>query len=146
MNWFNISFRMLVFGWISDKIGRKTGMMTATGMSRYALSTWIGLTDLSSGIVALFSLLSAASKGANGSVKGTLAALSAFRYVLPFFFWHPISHNGYYLVSFWGSVWVQSTLADLSPPPSNPRTKVSQRMPNTGGSCLLPVRIDFHSL
>ncbi|PVF97948.1 MFS general substrate transporter [Serendipita vermifera] len=55
---------MLVFGWISDKIGRKTGMMTATG------------------IVALFSLLSAASKGANGSVKGTLAALSAFRFLL----------------------------------------------------------------
>ncbi|KAG8769128.1 hypothetical protein FRC15_004756, partial [Serendipita sp. 397] len=55
---------MLVFGWISDKIGRKTGMMTATG------------------IVALFSFLSATSKGANGSIEGMLAALSAYRFLL----------------------------------------------------------------
>lgn len=55
---------MLVFGWISDKIGRKTGMMTATG------------------IVALFSFLSACSKGANGSIPGMLDALSAFRFLL----------------------------------------------------------------
>jgi hypothetical protein len=33
------------------------------------------------GIVALFSLLSAASRGAGGSITGTLAALSAFRFV-----------------------------------------------------------------
>ena len=52
---------MLVFGWISDKIGRKTGMMTATG------------------IVALFSVLSAASFGANGNIYGLFAALSAWR-------------------------------------------------------------------
>ncbi|CAG7846966.1 Probable metabolite transport protein C1271.09 [Serendipita indica DSM 11827] len=55
---------MLVFGWISDKIGRKTGMMAATG------------------IVALFSALSASSKGANGSIEGMLAALSAYRFLL----------------------------------------------------------------
>jgi MFS family permease len=55
---------MLVFGWISDKIGRKTGMMTATG------------------IVALFSALSASSYGAGGSPYGLFAALSAYRYAL----------------------------------------------------------------
>jgi len=34
------------------------------------------------GIVALFSLLSACSKGANGSIPGLLAALSAYRFLL----------------------------------------------------------------
>ena len=52
---------MLSFGFISDRVGRKFGMMTATL------------------IVALFSALSAASKGAGGSVVGTLQALSAYR-------------------------------------------------------------------
>ncbi|KAF5367201.1 hypothetical protein D9758_003920 [Tetrapyrgos nigripes] len=55
---------MLTFGYLSDKMGRKFGMMTATA------------------IVALFSLLSAASKGAHGSVGGTLAMLSACRFLL----------------------------------------------------------------
>ncbi|KAG5650407.1 hypothetical protein H0H81_012373 [Sphagnurus paluster] len=55
---------MLLFGYISDKIGRKFGMMTATG------------------IVALFSGLSAASSGANGSVGGLLSMLSAMRFLL----------------------------------------------------------------
>jgi MFS family permease len=34
------------------------------------------------GIVAVFSLLSACAKGANGSIPGMLAALSAFRFLL----------------------------------------------------------------
>ncbi|TDL20750.1 MFS Git1p-related glycerophosphoinositol and glycerophosphocholine permease [Rickenella mellea] len=55
---------MLTFGYISDKIGRKFGMMTATG------------------IVAFFSLLSAASSGAHGSLSGKLAMLSACRFLL----------------------------------------------------------------
>jgi MFS family permease len=55
---------MLVFGYLSDKIGRKFGMMTATG------------------IVALFSGLSAASSGANGSLSGMLAMLTACRFFL----------------------------------------------------------------
>jgi MFS family permease len=55
---------MLVFGWISDKIGRKFGMMTATG------------------IVAVFSLLSAASTGANHSLSGLLAMLTACRFLI----------------------------------------------------------------
>ncbi|KAF8956216.1 MFS Git1p-related glycerophosphoinositol and glycerophosphocholine permease [Flammula alnicola] len=55
---------MLVFGYISDKIGRKFGMMTATV------------------IVALFSGLSAASSGAHGSVDGLLSMLSAMRFLL----------------------------------------------------------------
>ncbi|KAI9508538.1 major facilitator superfamily domain-containing protein [Russula earlei] len=55
---------MLVFGWISDKIGRKFGMMAATG------------------IVALFSGLSAASTGAHQSPTGLLAMLSACRFLL----------------------------------------------------------------
>jgi len=55
---------MLSFGYISDKIGRKFGMMSATG------------------IVALFSLLSAASAGAHGSVGGLLSMLSAMRFLI----------------------------------------------------------------
>jgi MFS family permease len=55
---------MLSFGYISDKVGRKFGMMTATG------------------IVALFSLLSAASSGAHGSVGGLLSMLSAMRFLI----------------------------------------------------------------
>ncbi|EKM78114.1 hypothetical protein AGABI1DRAFT_86289 [Agaricus bisporus var. burnettii JB137-S8] len=55
---------MLVFGYLSDKIGRKFGMMAA------------------SGIVALFSGLSAASSGAHGSLDGMLAMLSAMRFLL----------------------------------------------------------------
>ncbi|KAI0251158.1 metabolite transporter [Lactifluus subvellereus] len=55
---------MLIFGYISDKIGRKFGMMAATG------------------IVALFSGLSAASAGAHHSPGGLLAMLSACRFLL----------------------------------------------------------------
>jgi MFS family permease len=49
-------------GYISDKIGRKFGMMTATG------------------IVALFSLLSATIKGVNGDLHSMLSQLAAWRY------------------------------------------------------------------
>ncbi|KAF8640266.1 hypothetical protein AX16_010161 [Volvariella volvacea WC 439] len=52
---------MVLFGYLSDKMGRKFGMMSATV------------------IVALFSGLSAASSGANGSVGGMLSMLSAMR-------------------------------------------------------------------
>ncbi|KDQ57339.1 hypothetical protein JAAARDRAFT_292602 [Jaapia argillacea MUCL 33604] len=55
---------MLTFGYLSDKVGRKFGMMTATG------------------IVAFFSLLSAASSGAHHSLGGLLAMLSACRFLL----------------------------------------------------------------
>ncbi|KAI0710110.1 metabolite transporter [Earliella scabrosa] len=55
---------MLTFGYLSDKLGRKFGMMSATL------------------IVALFSALSAASTGANHSVGGMLAMLSACRFLL----------------------------------------------------------------
>ncbi|KAG7095028.1 hypothetical protein E1B28_005819 [Marasmius oreades] len=55
---------MLTFGWISDKVGRKFGMMTATG------------------IVAFFSALAAASTGANHSLGGMLAMLSACRFLV----------------------------------------------------------------
>jgi MFS family permease len=55
---------MLVFGYLSDKIGRKFGMMTAAG------------------IVTIFSGLSAASAGAHGSVGGLLSMLSAMRFLL----------------------------------------------------------------
>ncbi|KAF9482987.1 putative metabolite transporter [Pholiota conissans] len=55
---------MLIFGYISDKIGRKFGMMTAAA------------------IVALFSGLSAASSGAHGSIGGLLSMLGAMRFLL----------------------------------------------------------------
>jgi MFS family permease len=51
-------------GYLSDKIGRKFGMMAATA------------------IVTVFSGLSAASSGANNSLGGMLAMLSAMRYVI----------------------------------------------------------------
>ncbi|KAJ8072212.1 glycerophosphoinositol permease [Marasmius tenuissimus] len=57
-------FGMLTFGYLSDKIGRKFGMMTATG------------------IVAVFSALAAASTGANHSLGGMLAMLSACRFLV----------------------------------------------------------------
>ncbi|KAF9448539.1 putative metabolite transporter [Macrolepiota fuliginosa MF-IS2] len=55
---------MIIFGWLSDKMGRRFGMMTATG------------------IVVLFSGLSSASKGAHGSLGGMLSMLSAMRFLL----------------------------------------------------------------
>ncbi|TBU49805.1 metabolite transporter [Dichomitus squalens] len=55
---------MLTFGYLSDKLGRKFGMMLATA------------------IVAFFSLLSAASSGAHHSVGGLVAMLSACRFLL----------------------------------------------------------------
>ncbi|KAA1478521.1 MFS Git1p-related glycerophosphoinositol and glycerophosphocholine permease [Dentipellis sp. KUC8613] len=53
---------MLVFGYLSDKIGRKFGMTLATA------------------IVALFSALCAASSGAHHSVGGLVSMLSAMRF------------------------------------------------------------------
>ncbi|KZT00832.1 metabolite transporter [Laetiporus sulphureus 93-53] len=55
---------MLVFGYLSDRLGRKFGMMLATG------------------IVALFSGLSAASSGAHHSFGGMLSMLCACRFLL----------------------------------------------------------------
>ncbi|KAG8745140.1 hypothetical protein FRC10_008752 [Ceratobasidium sp. 414] len=55
---------MLLFGYLSDKVGRKFGMMSATV------------------IVAVFSFLSACSSGAHGSIGGMLAMLSACRFLL----------------------------------------------------------------
>jgi MFS family permease len=55
---------MLVFGYFSDKLGRKFGMVAATI------------------IVVLFSILSAGAYGAGGSTDGMLAALAAYRFFL----------------------------------------------------------------
>lgn len=55
---------MLSFGYMSDKLGRKFGMMLATG------------------IVAVFSGLSAASSGAHNSIGGMLSMLSAMRFLI----------------------------------------------------------------
>jgi len=55
---------MLTFGYLSDKIGRKFGMMTA------------------SGIILVFSGLSSASAGAHDSVNGLLNMLSVMRFFL----------------------------------------------------------------
>lgn len=55
---------MLSFGWISDKLGRKFGMMSTAA------------------IVAIFSALSAASTGSNDSVSGMLAMLCTCRFLL----------------------------------------------------------------
>ena len=54
----------LLFGVLSDKFGRKFGMVSATI------------------IVVVFSILSAAAYGAGGSTGGMLAALAAYRFLL----------------------------------------------------------------
>src|ERR1700754_4805091 len=51
-----------ITGYVSDKFGRKFGMMSATGF------------------VVVFSLLSASIKGVNGSLHSMLAQLAAWRY------------------------------------------------------------------
>ncbi|KAF9463884.1 MFS Git1p-related glycerophosphoinositol and glycerophosphocholine permease [Collybia nuda] len=55
---------MVLFGYLSDKLGRKFGMMAA------------------SAIILVFSGLAAASSGAHGSVGGLLSMLSAMRFFL----------------------------------------------------------------
>lgn len=54
----------LSFGYLSDKLGRKFGMISATI------------------IVVIFSILSAGAYGANGSTGGMFAALAAYRFLL----------------------------------------------------------------
>lgn len=54
----------LSFGYMSDKFGRKFGMISATF------------------IVVVFSILSAGAYGAGGSTNGMLAALAAYRFLL----------------------------------------------------------------
>ena len=54
----------LSFGYMSDKLGRKFGMIAATI------------------IVVVFSILSAGAYGAGGSTSGMLAALAAYRFLL----------------------------------------------------------------
>ena len=54
----------LAFGYMSDKLGRKFGMVSATI------------------IVVVFSALSAGAYGAGGSTSGMLAALAAYRFLL----------------------------------------------------------------
>lgn len=74
---------MLTFGWISDKIGRKFGMVRITSADRSDVRGQGSLYNSSqmaaTGIVALFSVLSAASAGAHHSAGGLLAMLSACR-------------------------------------------------------------------
>lgn len=55
---------MLTFGYMSDKIGRKFGMMASTT------------------IIGLFAFLSACSQGAHNSTKGLVACLTAFRFLI----------------------------------------------------------------
>ena len=60
---------MLVFGYFSDKLGRKFGMVSATI------------------IVVVFSILSAGAYGAVASTDGMLAALAAYRFFLRDWHW-----------------------------------------------------------
>lgn len=55
---------MLIFGWVSDHLSRKIGMIVATI------------------ILIIFSALAAGSYGAHGSIGGLLAALTAYRFLL----------------------------------------------------------------
>ncbi|KAG6807552.1 hypothetical protein H0H92_007117 [Tricholoma furcatifolium] len=74
---------MLIFGYLSDKMGRKFGMVISLLSLKTASADQVNFHKmLATGIVALFSALSAASSGAHGSVHGLLAMLSAMRFLL----------------------------------------------------------------
>lgn len=92
------------------------------------------------GIVALFSALSAASSGANHSLHGMLAMLSACRYVY-IRARNDSSLPTYYVitVSFSELVLELSIPVVPSPPLNNRRKKVSLKTLNIGGSLLLLV-------
>jgi len=77
-NWLVLTYYLHLHSYLS----RNIGMMTATGLACSTSASFRVLKDHLIGIVALFSLLSAASRGAGGSITGTLAALSAFRFLL----------------------------------------------------------------
>jgi hypothetical protein len=89
------------------------------------------------GIVALFSLLSAASSGAHGSVGGLLSMLSAMRYVISF----NVSTACAKVISVSFSVLesVRNILVDLYLLQNNPRSLGLARTPNIGGSRSQPV-------
>lgn len=72
---------MLVFGYMSDRLGRKFGMVSLTYEYFVGLLMQDGTQMLATGIVAVFSGLSAASSGAHHSVGGMLSMLSAMRSV-----------------------------------------------------------------
>lgn len=92
------------------------------------------------GIVAVFSALSAASSGAHGSFSGMLAMLTACRCVT--ILASQIVVNSMCTVdSFWVSVWAQNTLVDPSRLPNSLKKLRSARMPSIGGSLLQPVRV-----
>lgn len=55
---------MLTWGYISDKFGRKSGMMSATA------------------IIVVFAILQTSAKGAGGSITGMLQALIAYRFLI----------------------------------------------------------------
>ena len=74
---------MLTFGYISDKIGRKSGMVSIISAHVRSNALWrVANQMLATGIVFLFSALSAAAKGAGGSTHGMLAMLIAMRFFL----------------------------------------------------------------
>ncbi|KAF8887085.1 MFS Git1p-related glycerophosphoinositol and glycerophosphocholine permease [Infundibulicybe gibba] len=64
LSYAGITIGMLIFGFLSDKVGRKFGMMA------------------SSGIIVAFSALAAMSSGANGNVHGLLGMLCATRFFI----------------------------------------------------------------
>jgi len=66
-------------GYLSDKLGRKFGMVRKEHSHLH--SSGLSYQMSATGIVALFSCLSAASQGTHQSLSGMLAMLSAMRYV-----------------------------------------------------------------
>lgn len=72
-------------GYLSDKIGRKFGMVNFFILVTFCLLTRNRPQMAATGIVALFSGLSAASSGAHGSLGGLLSMLSAMRYAFAIF-------------------------------------------------------------
>jgi MFS family permease len=72
---------MLTFGYLSDRVGRKFGMVGTLAL--LVTGECLVCTQMTAtGIIGVFSLLSACAKGANGSIPGLLVALSAFRFLL----------------------------------------------------------------
>ena len=136
---------MLIFGWISDKIGRKFGMVrTTSGTSDARLRMDLSLPRCSL-LESLLSFLPSLRRRPALTIVPPASLLCSVHVgksandTTPLLATNPTS-AGYCIVSSSVSALVQNILVDPSQPQSSPRKKESQRMRNTGGLPWLRVR------
>jgi len=129
---------MLIFGWISDKIGRKFGMVrTTSGTSDARLRMDLSLPRCSL-LESLLSFLPSLRRRPALTIVPPASLLCSVHVgrsandATPLLAANPTS-AGYCIVSSSVSALVQNILVDPSQPQSSPRKKELQRMRNTGG-------------